>query len=452
MTELKNLQANSLSTLSQALKHTFDVLNVNRMQHGIDTYGQGRCPFYLEPCTIVVITDGGQLCSNSGVTNEIKVSGSSPGVELTREPFRWDQRLFSLVLRMSGQPVNEREIGIVPSDTSPIDSWCEITGGRSYCITSHRMLLQCIDSLAQKVQAGVVLHFEKYGNDPTIIIPAEGLPEQQDDLNNLKWTNCHKMIYVPRQNQVKGFAGGFWPIPEAFWPEANSPALPPRSAHPNVKFVCNPHEPLVIENFPFDKYELEPSPLTQYILARKQPNVCWQVFVPNSSKTNQLGQAFGYLKASTSMTSVNLFVMPYNYTLLLPLLDDLIRIFRMKPTNDWRVQFGMYLTNMPAYYAGPLKRALLRIGAGNIAQMVPEENYLSYPVLNYLKKIKGQAKMEFEKTCNEVGARVGKEPPRRIHVYKNPFDIPRDQLLENLGKLRSYFFRPTTSIHHGKFK
>lgn len=34
---------------------------------------------------------------------------------------------------------------------------------------------------------------------------------------------------------------------------------------------------MVIENLPFDKYEMEPSPLTQFILARKQPTVCWQV-------------------------------------------------------------------------------------------------------------------------------------------------------------------------------
>lgn len=52
---------------------------------------------------------------------------------------------------------------------------------------------------------------------------------------------------------------------------------PPRSAHPNVKFTCDSQDPMVIENLPFDKYELEPSPLTQYILARKQPTVCWQV-------------------------------------------------------------------------------------------------------------------------------------------------------------------------------
>jgi len=44
-------------------------------------------------------------------------------------------------------------------------------------------------------------------------------------------------------------------------------------------------EPMVIDNLPFDKYELEPSPLTQYILARKQPTVCWQVSSANVDYT-----------------------------------------------------------------------------------------------------------------------------------------------------------------------
>lgn len=33
----------------------------------------------------------------------------------------------------------------------------------------------------------------------------------------------------------------------------------------------------MIDRLPFDKYELEPSPLTQYILERKSPNICLQV-------------------------------------------------------------------------------------------------------------------------------------------------------------------------------
>lgn len=54
-----------------------------------------------------------------------------PGSELTREPFRWDQRLFSLVLRLAGTPAVERDTGLVPSDSSPIDAMCEVTGGKS---------------------------------------------------------------------------------------------------------------------------------------------------------------------------------------------------------------------------------------------------------------------------------------------------------------------------------
>ncbi len=35
--------------------------------------------------------------------------------------------------------------------------------------------------------------------------------------------------------------------------------------------------PMLVEKFPFDKYELEPSPLTQCILGRRNANICWQV-------------------------------------------------------------------------------------------------------------------------------------------------------------------------------
>lgn len=56
--------------------------------------------------------------------------------------------------------------------------WCVLShflcfSGRSYCITSHRMLMQCIDSLVQKVQSGVVINFEKIGPDP-LPVTSEG--------------------------------------------------------------------------------------------------------------------------------------------------------------------------------------------------------------------------------------------------------------------------------------
>lgn len=76
-----------------------------------------------------------------------------------------------------------------------------------------------------------------------------------------------------------------------------------------------------------------------------------QVYIPNSSKNSDVGHPFGYLKASTTLQTVNLFVMPYNYPVLLPLLDDLFKTHRLKPTKEWRIQFDNYLRTMPPYYA-----------------------------------------------------------------------------------------------------
>ncbi|XP_026319530.1 integrator complex subunit 6 isoform X2 [Hyposmocoma kahamanoa] len=538
--ELKNLQCLGLTTMGAALKHAFDVLNINRMQTGIDTYGQGRCPFYLEPSVIVVITDGGKLSSNAGIQEEFNLPMNCPipGSELTREPFRWDQRLFSLVLRLAGTPAVERDTGLVPSDSSPIDAMCEVTGGRSYCITSHRMLMQCIDSLVQKVQSGVVINFEKIGPDPPPIDGSNSRDggEQTDEINHdgekdldgdgdkngrwnggqyqasmgtnqgqgasapQAWHSCRRLIYVPRTVSQKGFAVGFWPIPESFRPDPNAPTLPPRSAHPVVKFTCSSQEPMVIDNLPFDKYELEPSPLTQFILARKQPTICWQVFVANSGcKNTEVSHPFGYLKASTNLTCVNLFVLPYNYPVLLPLLDDLFKVHRCKPTPDWKMAFQQYLDRMPSYYVAPLRRALAKMGASAplVQSLIPDtqDNSLSFSVLNYLKRLKNQAKIEFEKLCadvinksnsanNQKAAESVRVMPRsplkkdltthpslqdkfsalrdqlnefggfvvglsrgrhktQTHTYRNPFDIQRRDLLDQVVRMRANFLQPS---------
>ncbi|KAF5302248.1 hypothetical protein FQA39_LY10287 [Lamprigera yunnana] len=531
MNELKNLPSYSMTTMGVAVKQAFDILNINRMTSGIDTYGQGRSPFFLETSVIVLITDGGRLSTSLSVHDDFNLPMGCPipGSELTREPFRWDQRLFALVLRLTGTPAVERDTGLVPSDSSPIDAMCEVTGGRSYCITSHRMLNQCIDSLVQKVQNGVVINFEKIGPDP----PPPNLEKTEDILSvkeevntnggdcetvneinnqnlidrmqmqnlngppNTSWHNCRRMIYVPIRTNPKGFPLGYWPIPESFWPELTASVLPPRNAHPNVKFACTSSDPMVIENLPFDKYELEPSPLTQYILSRKQPTTCWQVFVANSYKSSEVGHPFGYLKASTNLNCVNLFVMPYNYPVLLPLLDELLKIHRWKPTNEWRTQFQNYMRTLPAYYAGPLRRAITRMGAPvALAQtLIPEtaENCLSYSVLAYIKRLKNQAKTEYDRLCVEIMQRqtsnaaknnynsaeqirvisrvslkkelishpllVDKFTSQREQLidqnsfittidkerptvnFKNPFDIPRDRLIEHVDRMRNNFIR-----------
>lgn len=55
------------------------------------------------------------------------------GSELTKEPFRWDQRVFGIVLKLAAVELPETtETTFIPSaDTSPLDSMCEVTGGRN---------------------------------------------------------------------------------------------------------------------------------------------------------------------------------------------------------------------------------------------------------------------------------------------------------------------------------
>ncbi|XP_063647934.1 integrator complex subunit 6 isoform X6 [Pan troglodytes] len=429
MNELKNLQAEGLTTLGQSLRTAFDLLNLNRLVTGIDNYGQLHLP----------------------------LNSPLPGSELTKEPFRWDQRLFALVLRLPGtMSVESEQLTGVPLDDSAITPMCEVTG--------------------------------------------DGQPDISRPFGSQPWHSCHKLIYV-RPNPKTGVPIGHWPVPESFWPDQNSPTLPPRTSHPVVKFSCTDCEPMVIDKLPFDKYELEPSPLTQFILERKSPQTCWQVYVSNSAKYSELGHPFGYLKASTALNCVNLFVMPYNYPVLLPLLDDLFKVHKAKPTLKWRQSFESYLKTMPPYYLGPLKKAVRMMGAPNLIADSMEYG-LSYSVISYLKKLSQQAKIESDRVIGSVGKKVVQETgikvrsrshglsmayrkdfqqllqgisedvPHRLldlnmkeytgfqvallnkdlkpQTFRNAYDIPRRNLLDHLTRMRSNLLKSTRRFLKGQ--
>lgn len=165
----------------------------------------------------------------------------------------------------------------------------------------------------------------------------------------------------------------------------------------------------------------------------------------------------------------------------------------------------------------PLRRALTRMGAPNLAStLVPEslDNNLSYSVVNYLKRLKHQAKVEFDRLCGEVGrsktqlidcvkliprsplrkefltnpaltgkvnrshlkfamhnlctfqekfsalrdqmtdfpgfSLVLKEREMRPQNLRNPFDIQRNSLLDQVARMRANFLQP--SLAHTKLQ
>ncbi|KAH8388665.1 hypothetical protein KR200_007385 [Drosophila serrata] len=519
MNELKNLQSHGLTSMGESLRNAFDLLNLNRMQSGIDTYGQGRCPFYLEPSVIIVITDGGRYSYRNGVHQEIilPLSNQIPGTKFTKEPFRWDQRLFSLVLRMPGNKIDERVDGKVPHDDSPIERMCEVTGGRSYRVRSHYVLNQCIESLVQKVQPGVVLQFEP------LLLPKETPTGQAGSSSNagtgaiqgaaggsaageaptdIVFQPVKKMIYVQKHITQKTFPIGYWPLPEPYWPDSKAITLPPRDAHPKLKILTPAvDEPQLVRSFPVDKYEIEGCPLTLQILNKREMNKCWQVIVTNGMHGFEL--PFGYLKASPNFTQVHLYVLAYNYPALLPLLHDLIHKYNMSPPNDLMYKFNAYVRSIPPYYCPFLRKALVNINVPYqlLQFLLPEnvDNYLSPTIANQLKHIKNTAKQDQENLCLKVYKQLKQpKPPYRqvetaklctgvalrrdlvrhpllrdtfakLHAeiepvenytivvpqlthqlsaktYRNPFDIPRRDLIEEIARMRETFLRPASLV------
>lgn len=382
---------------------------------------------------------------------------------------------------------------------------CEVTGGRSYRVKSHYVLNQCIESLVQKVQPGVVVHFDS-------TMPKD---LKDGDMQDIVLGSTKKMIYVQKHPTQKTFPVGYWPIPEPYWPDQKAPNLPPRDAHPKIRIVtpCI-DEPILLRNFPVDKYEVEASPLTLHILQfqKREPSKCWPVIVSNDIKTQQNAphlnspeMPFGYLKANLNLTQVHLMILPYNFLNLLPLLNELFNKFMLSPPSEWVYKFTTYVRTIPQYYAPFLRRALLsaNVPVPLLQYILPEtlDNYLSPTVANYLKTMKNTAKQEQENMCLRVfkqlkmakpayhqveGAKLNcaltlkrdlvthpqlRETFSKIHQeintydnytitvptgfqqcsaknYRNPFDVPRRDLIDEISRMRENFLRlPTCKIN-----
>lgn len=54
-----------------------------------------------------------------------------PGSDLTKEPFRWDQRLFGLVLRMGGCRGGPKGVNPMLITEPTLGAMCDVTGGNN---------------------------------------------------------------------------------------------------------------------------------------------------------------------------------------------------------------------------------------------------------------------------------------------------------------------------------
>ena len=262
---------------------------------------------------------------------------------------------------------------------------------------------------------------------------------------------------------------------------------------------------------------MEGSPLTLWILSKKDPNKVYPIVVVNSNGGNMhdpmapyrmhpqmTNEApFGYLKANSTLMVVHFYVLPYNYQFLLPLLWELVHKLNLNPTSEWINKFASYVKNIPQYYCPFLRKALAMINIPYqlLQYILPEslDSYLSPTVANQLKQMKNMAKQEQENLCMRVFKQL-KQPKMPYHQhetvklncgqplrttdlvkhpmlrdtfqkihgeisifdnfnivvptltsvqstknYRNPFDIPRRDLIDEIARMRDNFFRVSTS-------
>lgn len=391
--ELKNLRATDLSDLGAALKQAFELMNQIRLQFNWDSYALGRAPWNTNVSVCVLLTDATTLSNAEGlIQDSLTIAPSSAvGADLTFEPYRWDQRLYTVALKLSAT-IN----GVKRQPTAPADlmALSEATGGMLYMPTSKLAVEQSIDQIISKLKAGAVVKFKCDAMEEEVEYPVT---------NNI----------IAPIHSGKEF---YWPVAEAFWLDRNTVSLPTREAHPTLVYSCTvenaieaatSHMLLDTLKFPADNYVLESS-----INPTPPRGQRWLIYVQGSKGDGRLGDPIGMLRAPNSSPVVPspnaiLVLLPYNFPKLFTLLVEVARVYQASGQNissvsgtwmfqakampsSWRESFSAYLSSCPLYYYAPLKKALRKY---NLHDMVPEvqDSGRSYQISNLLNRLREQA-------------------------------------------------------------
>lgn len=96
---------------------------------------------------------------------------------------------------------------------------------------------------------------------------------------------------------------------------------PPRSAQPIIHLLPIEYDIRVLDKFPYDKFEIENCPLTQYFIQNKVRGA-WKAYIIGSKGKHGYGDPFGFVRANANFTAVYLHILPYNFPRLFSLLGN----------------------------------------------------------------------------------------------------------------------------------
>ncbi|KAJ3383486.1 Integrator complex subunit 6 [Lobulomyces angularis] len=448
--ELKHLKAYDLSQAGQTMASIFDFLNVYRFRK--ETIGSGRYIGNLETTLLYWFTDGGTFYQGRGsevgnMSDNLSLPGlTSAGASTYIEPFRWDQRLYTILLNTEN---------IQPRIITQLRSMSENMGGECWSIDNIKSLIHCIDNCMGGVKPlhpdcqpqrsicaieGVTVFFEEESNQPNRLFGKA-------------------LVYANSVNSTRNF-----PIPENYWVESvsHSPVPPPRTAHPKLIFSLQKANLYSIpESFPVDRFHLDPCYLTVKLeeLSNQKPGTCVPLFVKNSYIQEGLGHPCGFLKFSTQERRVSFYILPYNFPRLFKLIDQVYKkgtVIKQSIPMHWSSSFYEYLKDTPSYYWESLRRALKQIGlAENIMPKQFVESKVS-PFPAILSTLKANTKLEYSRIIKSKISEAKKitemENSGIGGICENPFDVERSNLLATLTSASLYITEKLASNNHSENK
>lgn len=416
--QLRLLSPHGTSQVHLSVLDAFKFMHVNRSQTAIDGYGWGRTLQNSENVILVLITDGTGV---AGIPENFKLELEPHflGSELTKEAYRWDQKLFSVVLRIPPTPVRvmptQNQQIIIDIDVAEIERLCSLTGGRSMSIRSQKQLIPSIELLIAQIQHHRVgVRFECHN---TI-----SRNTKAEDLNKVRQKFRRAAEKKPVTQLILRNHGGraaihHWCIPESFWPMRNLDSLQPRDAHPVILIAT---EPIIIplrNDLPLDRVDIEPPSVALEFAMEALSNkkdACLPVYVANSSNNPGSLIPFGALRLV--MGTVALFLHGWNYPMLYSIVDDLKKDPNQANSAVWRDRVNHYMSEVPVYQSGATKKIFVkyRLRGGRMEEADSMSATYAPGLVAYLNKLKSQGKEEFD--------RIG-----TVCQLKNEMDMKRPQ-------------------------
>lgn len=415
--QLKKLAPAGENAIAPALGKAFDLLGQHRLRTGVDTWGKGRSPWCTEPGAVILITDGKNAFANidpdqepddsdppvgAGSAHPIhpphvamgvgqgdvrakqqhqalnmnavaEAASSAVGSELCGKPFRWDQRLFTLMIGAGG--VNDEPPDLTGPAAMALKAMCEETGGYLMTWDGRAVVPQ---QMQLKDHVGELMHrLQKQG--PVVMFRPEGEDtrgtDYMDDFDGFNPTPppAARAGLIVRSNT------GVWPIPEPFWMDRQLDELPCRlEAQPEIVFrrveigstdpAAANAELLERLGVTGDHYELDWCGKGVDGRLDVPRSATWPLFVTGSGQSvNQ--EPFGYLRSSQTPGKTVMVILPYNYPDLGSLLQQRASTVQVtgnsappSQTSIFGRDFMLYMKGVPVYYHPLLWRALQPFG------------------------------------------------------------------------------------------